>query len=1150
MSTQPPEEPPAPMKTIVQHLYDEINRLSTEGSERITVESPPVPTSGAGASGAGGGGTEFLDWGSITNKPTNLFAKDGNSDSFAATQSLPSGIFAEGGDSDGFTATQALANADVTAALDLSSAPFLDITSGTLTARVKDEDDFASNSATDLATQQSIKSYVDNNVAPVTVDFGDDGTDIDPLEQITVTGDESDVFSKGAADGEMDVDMSDVAILTETETFEAGLRVTGGKLGVQNTSPDYALDVDGDGRFTGTIRNDWTDLQNVSITSVKNAQIGSYDNTNAEWVNRFVSDIIRERGSLSIGDVTVAGSWKTIESPTKPTQRPNGDSLQEGDVWIDTDASPSKGYVYRNGSFVEQATSIGGDQIVTGGISAQNIEANTITAGEIDANAITTEELTAGAAKIGNVLVGGNNVTRSDTAPTNPSENDIWIDTSLSPPTSKYWDGASWVQKTFISGELISTNTLTSDQIRADAITTNELEANSVTSEVVETGAVDVGSLAIASAGNTTQSDRKPEPSDGQGGPNGDPLQDGHVWVHVFEENGREQAQSYVWQKEKGEWKLLQQGFAGGLLQSESIFSDKISAGTITANEISSGTITAEEINTGSLSADTAFISDLEAEIFQSGEATITNLLQVGSGDPHVLIDGQNSRIESSNYASGVEGFRVGADGFAEFENGRFRGELRSTVVKKEEVTAVGGRDMVAAATRLAPELRIKQISQSGQDLSIKWDDNGKFLNRDLIVESTSQNGEDLQIEWGGRTKTIAVRDDLFSVGEKIRMKDGQEGGREYIGTITGKQDLENGTLLELDNYITEKWPQDTVVASFTDRVEHVADGEFAPYTSYVLGDEEVARIGNIQGVVSGEGNGIVIGDSDLVYSTETERLAVQGRVVSTSGQIGGLTIQDGSLRSESMLLDTQPSSDDFLGFTAPGGTILNSAIESRDFNSSSGWTQVRDNKDYQPNVDGGEIEVNNSRIKPEYSGYDYSSANDNYEHIWKGIIEQTVDFSAANGKVVTFEFAGDVGYNDFVFTVTDENKGEEIYQEVINDDVLKVDAQMPNDASTITLRIRLDRSNYTESKDNIPDTDIPKLDYIEAYVGGVFTKLDKSGFETFDDNFNKTTDIDRLNGAFTAKDGYYFTGGGGVYKNSNGEVVAEDDAGNTYTLT
>jgi hypothetical protein len=174
------------------------------------------------------------------------------------------------------------------------------------------------------------------------------------------------------------------------------------KVGINNKSDGHVLVETGGGwgneAISGVLGDhaDWSAMQNVAVGSAENREVAFYDTSTSpsQWSPEHVADIIRDRGSLSIGDVSVAGSWRTIESATEPTQRPNGDPLKDGDVWIDTDASPvAEAYVYRNGSFIKQATAIGGNNIVTDSVSADKVVAGTLTAQQIKAGTLTATEI-------------------------------------------------------------------------------------------------------------------------------------------------------------------------------------------------------------------------------------------------------------------------------------------------------------------------------------------------------------------------------------------------------------------------------------------------------------------------------------------------------------------------------------------------------------------------------------------------------------------------------------------------------------------------------------------------------------------------------------------------------------------------------------
>jgi len=103
--------------------------------------------------------------------------------------------------------------AEVLDALHVEDETFLYVASGAgenpdyLSVRAKDEDDMASDSDVHLPTQQSVKAYVDDHL--VEADLGDDGTtDMDPIRQISTSGDQNSIFSAGDESKELAIDVA------------------------------------------------------------------------------------------------------------------------------------------------------------------------------------------------------------------------------------------------------------------------------------------------------------------------------------------------------------------------------------------------------------------------------------------------------------------------------------------------------------------------------------------------------------------------------------------------------------------------------------------------------------------------------------------------------------------------------------------------------------------------------------------------------------------------------------------------------------------------------------------------------------------------------------------------------------------------------
>ncbi len=89
-----------------------------------------------------------------------------------------------------------------------------------------------------------------------------------------------------------------------------------------------------------------------------------------------------------------------------------------------------------------------------------------------------------------------------------------------------------------------------------------------------------------------------------------------------------------------------------------------------------------------------------------TGVLDIPTKIKVGSGDPYIDIDGANTRIRSSNYASGVfgSGFLLSPD-LLEVGNIACRGIFRTACFQKDVVSAIGGNLAVLDADVLDADM-------------------------------------------------------------------------------------------------------------------------------------------------------------------------------------------------------------------------------------------------------------------------------------------------------------------------------------------------------------------------------------------------------------------------------------------------------------
>lgn len=73
-------------------------------------------------------------------------------------------------------------------------------------------------------------------------------------------------------------------------------------------------------------------------------------------------------------------------------------------------------------------------------------------------------------------------VVTSDTPPENPYEGQLWVDTSVTPPETKIWDGNEWMVQNDISNYTASCNGLSSSNTTGSALSVGKIaKSGSVT---------------------------------------------------------------------------------------------------------------------------------------------------------------------------------------------------------------------------------------------------------------------------------------------------------------------------------------------------------------------------------------------------------------------------------------------------------------------------------------------------------------------------------------------------------------------------------------------------------------------------------------------------------------------------------------------
>lgn len=218
----------------------------------------------------------------------------------------------------------------------------------------------------------------------------------------------------------------------------------------------------------------------------------------------------------------------------------------------------------------------------------------------------------------------------------------------------------------------------------------------------------------------------------------------------------------------------------GKLYAEEAVISGTLTVGTgsvIAGWEITSTEITKTTTNVG-ISIDSSvpaiYVGDL-------------------AGD-HIVIDGANQRIRSSNYVAGASGFNIDSDtGDAEFNNIVARGMIKTAVFQKDTISSVGGTVVVLQSEALALDMG----PTDGSDLYLAEDvlNIGDILRMKDGVDDEWMLVDDVDIDLGlFRYTVLRDRAGVYASGANPAWKKGQavvnygqsgDGGIELVAGAT-----------------------------------------------------------------------------------------------------------------------------------------------------------------------------------------------------------------------------------------------------------------------------------------------------------------------------------------------------------------------------
>lgn len=238
-----------------------------------------------------------------------------------------------------------------------------------------------------------------------------------------------------------------------------------------------------------------------------------------------------------------------------------------------------------------------------------------------------------------------------------------------------------------------------------------------------------------------------------------------------------------------------------------------------------------------------------------------------------IILDGVAKVIQSSNYQTGVSGFKISPD-LVEAENIIARGTLRGSTFAYDHVSAIGGQLMIANADTLASDMTALDSST----LTIKGDTT--FVANDMLVmrgiASSGVQEEWMRVTSAASAPTYTVTRDLvgsFSANANPAWK---------AGTPVVKQGKSDGASTYSGGWL-----------------RLIGEGTNAPYYSVFARTgvaynsyAEAVRLGNLNGIggVVTDKYGIYIGDSSgyLTYNS-TNGLVLSGNItIGTSNYIKG----------------------------------------------------------------------------------------------------------------------------------------------------------------------------------------------------------------------------------------------------------------------
>ena len=262
---------------------------------------------------------------------------------------------------------------------------------------------------------------------------------------------------------------------------------------------------------------------------------------------------------------------------------------------------------------------------------------------------------------------------------------------------------------------------------------------------------------------------------------------------------------------------------------------------------------------------------------FTLGASTITstNLVLNSSG-----------RIETANFAKGVQGFRLdaSANGSAEFENVTIRGTLATAVFEKETVNAVGGQLYVANSSVLtgseggiisasATTMSVVNVTGfvAGEILSAKKVSDTGFATEYILIESASRTNPTSESDFQGklfvqRAFGSGSAGDSGSLGATPNQSQSYNTGQVIVSTgVSGS------------GYVRINANPNDQATPFIDIVERTGSG--------IYDNQLMVRLGDLRGLSSG----LLFGNENPGFGIFTQNGFFSGGITATTGSFTGV---------------------------------------------------------------------------------------------------------------------------------------------------------------------------------------------------------------------------------------------------------------------